>query len=208
MTPFVFLAILLAAALHAGWNAVVKSGVDKRYTPILVASSAAFISAFALPFIPVPKPSCWLFIGASVMFQGLYFLLLGRSYRLADMSLAYPLMRGAAPVVTAVVSVAFLGELLSAASWFALIAICSGITLIALHARGRMRIRAVAIALLNAIVIAAYTLIDGLGVRRSGAPVSYALWLILLTGLSLLIFAICTSPRDFLVCVGRSWARG
>ena len=100
----VFALVLFAAFLHAGWNAIVKSGEDKLFSTILVATSAAFAAAFMLPFLDPPARESWPFIGASVLVHIIYFALLALAYRLADMGQAYPLMRGTAPLLVALVS--------------------------------------------------------------------------------------------------------
>src|ERR1700709_1108638 len=101
MTASVFLIVLFAAALHATWNAIVKSGDDKFLTTILVTSGAGLVGAAVLPFVPAPAAPSWPFIAASLVLQVVYFVLVASAYRIADMSQAYPLMRGTAPLLVA-----------------------------------------------------------------------------------------------------------
>lgn len=162
-----FAVVLSAALLHAAWNAIVKAGSDKFLTTITVTTAAAALAAALLPFLPAPARASWPFVIASVFFQVTYFLLAARTYQVADMSQTYPLMRGTAPLIVALVSVFRLGESLSPVAWAGVIGICLGIFSIAFGNDLRDR-RGVYLALVNALVIAAYTLIDGLGVRRSG----------------------------------------
>src|SRR5579883_2222094 len=103
MSTTVFAIIISAAVLHASWNALVKSAGDKLLTTIMVAAAAAVLSAALLPFLPVPAPASWPYAAASVLFQIAYFLLIARTYQMADMSQAYPLMRGTAPLIVALV---------------------------------------------------------------------------------------------------------
>src|SRR2546421_7467975 len=121
--------LLGAAALHAGWNAVVKSAPDHRTEVFLVAITAALTAGLALPFIPLPAPVAWPYLAASVLFQFLYFQLLGLVYRHGELSYAYPLMRGAAPLITALVSVAAVDEHLSPGRWFGVLLLCAGVLL-------------------------------------------------------------------------------
>ena len=193
----VFGIVLFAALLHASWNAIVKGAPDKLLTTILVAASAAAISALALPFLAQPARESWPFLAASAVLQVGYYLLVARAYRGADMSQAYPLMRGTAPLLVALVSRFWLGEHLSPAAWAGVALICSGVLSLALAGRGA-NVQGVRAALLNAVVIASYTLVDGAGVRASGAPVAYTLWLNLLSGVPLLAWVLAARWRTFL----------
>jgi drug/metabolite transporter (DMT)-like permease len=185
MTPAVFAAVLFAAALHATWNAIVKTGDDTILTTVLVTASASIIALIGLPFLPSPSPASWLFIAASTVLQVVYFVLVAHAYRIADMSVAYPVMRGSAPLLVALASAGWIGEDLSATAWLGVGVICLGILSIAAGIRHRTNSAGLRLALANAVVIASYTLIDGIGVRRSGAPAAYTLWIFLLTGVSL-----------------------
>lgn len=193
----VFGVVLFAALLHASWNAIVKGAPDKLLTTILVAASAAAISALTLPFLAQPARESWPFLAASAVLQVGYYLLVARAYRGADMSQAYPLMRGTAPLLVALVSRFWLGEFLSPAAWAGVALICGGVLSLALAGRGT-NVQGVRAAVLNAVVIASYTLVDGAGVRASGAPVAYTLWLNLLSGVPLLAWVLAARWRTFL----------
>lgn len=175
-------AVLCAALLHAAWNAAIKTEADKLLATLAVTSGAAVLGAAALPFLAAPAPASWPFIAASSLLQAAYYLLLSATYREADISHAYPLMRGSAPVLVALANAG--SEPLHAAQALAIGLVCAGGLVIFLGGGGlRANRRGTALALATALVIAAYTLVDGLGVRRSGAPAAYTAWLFLLTGL-------------------------
>lgn len=207
MSPFVFVVVLAAAFLHATWNAIVKAGGDKFLTTIMVTTAAAVLSAALLPFLRAPAAASWPYAGASALFQIGYFLLVARTYQVADMSQTYPLMRGTAPLLVALVSVFRLGETLSPVAWLGVIGISLGIFSIAVGSNIKGR-NGVYLALVNALVIAAYTLIDGVGVRRSAAPAAYTLWVFLLTGLPLALWALAARRVTFLPYVQRHWRLG
>ena len=122
----VFAIVLFAAALHASWNAIVKGGGDKLLTTVLVTTSAALIGAITLPALRQPDAASWPFILASSLFQIVYFVLLARTYQVADMSQTYPLMRGTAPLLVALVSVLALGAHLTATMWVGVESYASG----------------------------------------------------------------------------------
>jgi drug/metabolite transporter (DMT)-like permease len=203
----VFAVIILAALLHASWNAIVKAAPNKLLTTIMVATAAAGISVALIPFLTEPSPSSFPYAVASALLQIIYFLLLARTYHVADMSQVYPLMRGTAPLIVAIVSTFQMDDALSPFAWIGLTAICLGIFIIALGSSLKDR-RGMRLALLNALVIAGYTLIDGLGVRKSAAPAAYTLWVFLLTGAPLALWAISARRSTFVPYVGRHWRLG
>ena len=179
----VFAAVLAAALVHASWNVLVKCAADKLAMTVSVAIGAGLVAATILPFLQLPAPDSWPFLGASVLLQSVYYLLIARAYRIADMSIAYPLMRGAAPLVVALSGALVFGETLRSGQWVAIGLISVGIGALALGAfRQPLAAAGGVTALCNAMIIAAYTLVDASGVRLSGAPVAYALLLAVLTG--------------------------
>src|SRR5882757_4786405 len=110
-------AVLFAALLHASWNAIVKSGNDKFLDTTLVACGAALISAATLLFVPLPAPESWPYLIASAIIHLAYFALVAAAYRTGEMSYVYPIMRGSAPLLTALVAGFFVAERLSAGGW-------------------------------------------------------------------------------------------
>lgn len=207
MSTTVFAIVIAAALLHASWNALVKSAGDKLLTTIMVAAAAAMLSAALLPFLPVPAPASWPYAAVSVQLQIAYFLLIARTYQMADMSQAYPLMRGTAPLIVALVGVFQKDDALSPAAWAGVMGICVGILSIAVGNKLEDR-KGIYLALLNALVIAGYTLIDGAGVRRSGAPAAYTLWLFVLTGTPLTLGALALKRSHLISYFGRHWRVG
>jgi drug/metabolite transporter (DMT)-like permease len=199
--------VLLAALLHASWNGIVKSGGDKLLSAVMITSVAGSIAALALPFLPQPARASWPFIAGSVSLQTLYYALLAAAYRTADMSFAYPIMRGSAPLLVAALSVWLIGETVSQAQWLGIALICGGVLGLAVHApaQANRHRHATAYALGAAGVIASYTLIDGLGVRHSGAPVAYTLWIFLFTGLEMLLWISIRRRREFFAYLRAQW---
>jgi drug/metabolite transporter (DMT)-like permease len=115
----------------------------------------------------------------------LYFIFLAGAYRWGELSYVYPVMRGGGPMIVALVGALALGEVLPLHATVGILLICAGIIG---FASGRHDRRATAFALGNAVVIAAYTLVDGQGARLSGAPVSYTLWFFVANGLVIAIY--------------------
>jgi drug/metabolite transporter (DMT)-like permease len=182
VTPSVLLAVLGAALLHASWNALLKRRGEPLLAAVLVVAGSACVAIVALPWLPAPARASWPFIGASSVVQVVYYLLLIETYRDGQVSHAYPLMRGCAPLLVALMNGPLTGDRLSAGQWVAMLLICGGVLAQWLAAPAPGARRTTVFALLTAGVIATYTLIDGQGVRRSGAPAAYTLWIFLLTG--------------------------
>ena len=212
MSGTVVAVVLFAALLHASWNAIVKSGKDTFLSTVLVSAGAALISLAVLPFVAAPAPASWPYLAASAVAQLAYYSLLAAAYRAGDMSHAYPLMRGSAPLLVALASWPLIGERLSSMQMGAVACICAGIFGLYFASRQPATARvaknaghATAFALGNACVIASYTLIDGIGVRLSGAPAAYTMWIFVLNGAGLLLWTALRRPADLLAYAGTQW---
>lgn len=187
----VFLMVLAAAMLHATWNAVVKSNGDRLTLLGVFAWTQLALSLCLLPFVAPPDPAGWPYLAASPVFSTGYLLLLNRAYRIGDLSLVYPLARGSAPLVVAIVSTTLLGEELGRANQLGIMMIAIGITSLALTrgAAGVRDTRPILLALGMGSLIATYTLIDGMGARLSGSPHSYMVVVTILQSLLVIVIA-------------------
>ncbi len=197
MDPLVVLLVLLAAASHATWNAFVKSGEDKLVSLCLVIFTTSLPALFALPFLPLPAAESWPFLMVSTIVHYLYYAVLVAAYRHGDLSLAYPIARGSAPVLVAAGAWLFAGEGLAAWQWIGVVTVSVGIMSLANPGRGRAgdgEAKAIVFALLTGLTIAAYSLADGLGVRLSEHEFAYIAWLFVFSGL----------PMPFII----RWRRG
>ncbi len=178
----VFLAVVFAALLHASWNAMVKSSTDKGLDMALI---HLFGSVLAIPlvlWVGLPDPASWPFMAASLVIHIAYYVALTGAYQHGDLGLTYPIMRGTAPLLVAIFSVATVGEHLTATSWVGVIAICGGVLLLGVNRHALQSPKALKFALANAVVIALYTVVDAMGVRASGNALQYVFLLFLLDG--------------------------
>lgn len=177
--------VLLAALMHASWNALIKSGGNTALDSALLVGAAAVIALPVLPFLPLPDTRCWPYLIASGLVHQGYFALVGAAYRHGDLSYSYPLMRGVPPLIVAAVGALILADEASPWLWSGVALVSTGVLWIGGFHRMLRHAQAkpTAIALSNAALIAAYTLIDGIGVRLSGHALSYGLWLFVLTAL-------------------------
>lgn len=176
------LPVLLGAALHAIWNAMVKSGRDRLLDTLLIVVGAGLIAAACVSFLPAPARVSWPYLVTSAIVHLLYFVLIAMAYHWGDMSLVYPLTRGTAPALTALSAIPLLHEDPSVGGWLGILLVSCGVLLLAAdsHRAGHVRAVPVFLALSNAAVIVIYTLVDGTGARLSGHPFSYSIWIALM----------------------------
>ena len=206
----VTLAVLGAGLLHAGWNALIKSagGGDALLDTATIIAGSTLCSFVALPFLPVPLAEAWPMAIASVIIHFGYYLTLAEAYRTGDLSFAYPLMRGTAPLLVTLLGIVFLGELPSPKIAIGIVLICSGIVAIAFAQRHHHPRAAVYWALGNAAIIGVYTLIDGTGARASGNALSYVVYLTFLEGVFFLAWIRWRKGAPAVTYIARQWRRG
>ena len=211
MTTLVFLAVLFAALCHAGWNALIKVGLDPLSTTALIAVGSGIVGVVCLPVAGMPAVAAWPWLIASAFIHLFYFAALAEGYRAGDLGQVYPIARGAAPLLTAAASLVFVGEQLAVLSWIGIAVLAAGVLL--LSARGGRELaqidrRAVGFALLTALIICTYSVVDGIGARVSLNPVSYVLWLLIGNALVLLPYALWRTGATALMAMRRFWLRG
>lgn len=210
MTPFVLAAVLLAALVHALWNALVKAQPDKFAAAAMVAIGAGVVAVPIIVVAPLPHAAAWPYIAASSLIHVGYFALVASAYRAADLGVAYPLTRGSAPPLTALLAFLLLGETLGAHQWLAVVAIAAGIVALSADAllRGGLTGATALAAFGNAGVIVVYTLVDGLGARAAGDAFAYVSWMLAGTAILLLVLMLALRGRPFVGAVRRGWFFG
>lgn len=189
MSSLVVGLVLISALMHAGWNFLVKRGNDGQLDTALFAMGCSLIAAVLLPFVPLPDPSCYPWLLATLFIHVAYFLTLAAAYQHADLSLAYPVMRGLAPVLVSFFALAS-GEMLNTLQMLGIGLIAFGILMPAWIGKPWKNKKGLYFAVLNAAIIALYTVLDGVGVRLSGNAISYTLWLFLFNSWGILAILI------------------
>ena len=182
MTGSVLLIVLVGAMLHASWNALVKSSTDKTLDTALI---HVLCSVLALPvclYVGPPPPESWPYIFCSLVVHIGYYFALASAYKHGDLSLTYPLMRGTAPMLVAVASISLIDEAVSTLGWLGVAFICSGVLLLGFTKAWWLHRKAIMFALVNAVLIACYTVIDAKGARSSGNVIQYVSMLFVLDG--------------------------
>ncbi len=183
MTLSVFLAVLVAAFLHATWNAMLAVGKDRMGAMALISLGHWLPAALALPFLGWVRPEAWPWLALSTALHVGYRMFLVKAYEAGEMSQVYPLARGSAPLLTTLAAISALGEAVSLLALLGIVATGLGIVLMSLKGSadlGRIQGRALVFAAITALFICGYTLADGLGARASGNPLAYAALLFLL----------------------------
>ena len=195
MSATVFAVVLVAAVLHAGWNALVKSGEDKLVgvLAMVIGHMALALPAIALAAPVDPKALPWI-LASGALHSG-YALVLMLAYRRGDLTRVYPIARGVAPLLVTAVSVLALGTALGRLEIAGVVAIALGLLSLGLVAPPRAEQGgAVLYALLTGGFIAAYSLVDGLGARAAGSPLGYFAWAAVANLATFLPFALWWRP--------------
>ncbi|WP_267243975.1 DMT family transporter [Streptomyces sp. PR69] len=188
MTPLVAAAVLLAAFTHAAWNAVAHHIKDQLVAFTLISGGAAALGLVLACFTPLPAAASWPYLVASALLHVGYQSLLMRSFSLGDFGQMYPIARGTAPLVVTVLAAVFVGETLHGWQLAGVAVASAGLVGLALWGiRGRAGAArphgpAVLAALATGLMIAACTVVDGVGVRASGTPLGFIAWLMVLQG--------------------------
>lgn len=223
----VTLAVLGAGVLHAGWNALLKSspGGDPMLDTAAVVAGSSVCAFVLLPFVAIPNPAAWKFAATSAVIHFAYYITLAQAYRTGDLSFAYPLMRGTAPLLVTILGIVLLQEYPTVQIAIGIVLICAGIMSIAYApARGRPKPERALLgnfvrkerhppaaarwAFTNAAIIGAYTLVDGAGARASGNALGYVSWLIFLEGMPFLMWVRARYGKAATSYVRASWRRG
>ncbi|MFM7344254.1 MAG: EamA family transporter [Tagaea sp.] len=210
LDPGVAALVLMAAVMHASWNAIVKSDSDRLASFALVMLFGGFMGLALVPFVGAPDPASWPFLLASMAVHVVYYFALLRAYALGDLSHVYPIARGLGPTLVAVFSGALIGEYLSWRETGGVVLVSLGIAGLAL-ARGIPTAderRATAMAVFTGVTIAAYTVIDAMGARASGNALGYIAWLNVLEAPWVFAYACWRRGGAIVPYIRAHWLRG
>ena len=192
MDNIVFVSVLCAAFMHAGWNALVKAGGDRLLSITIISVWSAILSLPLLSIVPIPPTKAWPWLFASVFLHTVYKLLLARAYRLGDMGQVYPIARGSAPLLTALLMTYVFDERLSLTATTGIAIVVVGVWLMSVRGgstAASIEKEVVGYALATAVLISLYTITDGQGARIGASAISYAIWLFVFDGLAMLVVA-------------------
>lgn len=193
MTAFPAALVMTAAVLHAAWNALVKGAGDKAVMLAWISLGHFIPAAILAMFVPLPSIEAVPFIVASTVIHWGYYYFLTIAYRFGDLSFVYPIARGGAPILIALGALVWADEQLPVLGWIAIGTVSCGIFLLAAvrHADPR----ALGAALATSVIIAFYSVVDGIGIRLSGSPLGYVAWLFIAEIIVTLFIFLTRWPR-------------
>ena len=200
MTPLIITMVLGAAILHATWNALVKTTGRPEFTMTGMRIVAAGVGLAIILFVPPPAPESWIWLFASVVIHNIYYFTLAKSYRVGDLSQVYPIFRGLAPVLVAIGATIAADELLPLGAMIGIVLISIGIASLAFERSNNLlntNKSAVVWGLITSILIALYTVADGLGVRSAESRLGYIGWLFLLEVVPIGLIILATQRQAF-----------
>ncbi|WP_321844487.1 EamA family transporter [Paraburkholderia bannensis] len=190
MASFVVLLVLLSALMHASWNAFLHLSGDRVWLLGMFSIPYVLVSAVGVCVLPMPAHEAWPFIVASAVLEFAYCFTLVRAYRSGDFGQIYPIARGLSPLLISVGALVFAHEELHALAAAGVMLVSVGIMSLAFRRGMRFSGDSVPWALLTGLFIAVYSLVDGIGARVAGNPLSYIMWVYLLWNV----------PQFFVVC--------
>lgn len=207
MSLEVALIVLFAAALNAGWNALIKVSGDKIASMATVTFMGAVVSALVLPFVEMPDRSSWPLLALAIVLHTAYHFALPIAYKHGDLGLIYPISRGFAPLLVTLGAVVFAGESLGIPALLGVLFLSVGVMTLALDRKGNggSGRRAVPLALLTGLCIAAYTLVDGLGARQAGSVMGFAVLLTIGDGLLTFAIAMVWKSKEIGAVFKKQW---
>ena len=186
----IFLLVLFAALCHASWSAILKNSIN-GLAIMGMTSIIEIIIFFPLVFtVPFPTIDIWYFIIATTLLHGFYRYSVVISYQYGDLSFVYPIARGGSCLIVGLVSLLFIYSDISLFGVIGILVICFGLFMISFLTTKRFNKSAFIIAVTTAILIAAYTLLDGIAVRKTENAFTFIFWMLLLNGIPILLYAL------------------
>ncbi|KQW28196.1 multidrug DMT transporter permease [Rhizobium sp. Root274] len=182
---------LVAAILHASWNAFLRTGADRLWSITIMSLAGSIITLPFLFMLPIPAPAAWPYILLSACLQVGYSLFLVAAYRHGELGQVYPIVRGTVPLLVTLGGFLFFGEILGPFQTLGVIMIAAGIMSLSLG-KTRAATSSILFALTTGLIIACYSTVDSRGVKLVAQPVSYALWVLFLFGIMITLAFVVT----------------
>ena len=214
LDPLVIGLVLLAALMHASWNAILKAdgareGGDRLATFGLVMLAGTILGLAVAPFVALPDPASWRWIALSTFIHNFYYFFLLRAYAHGDLSHVYPIARGLGPTLVALFSGVLVGEELRFHEALGVMLVSFGIFGLTFgKGLAGLEWRPTLYAVLTGVTIAGYTVADGIGARVSGAAFSYIVWLNVCEGPWVFLAALVLRRGKLWGYLRRHWRRG
>ena len=202
--------VLLAALFHAAWNAVIKIRGDRLIVMVVVTLAGSLISLAVVPFVGAPAPASWAFLALSIVLHTGYHFFLPAAYDHGDLGQVYPIARGSSPLLVAVAAFVFAGETLAPMTLLGTLCLAAGVMALTFERESgiRKRPKSVIYALTTGALIASYMVVDGIGVRRAGSALGFAVWLTVGDGLLTFLVVSVWKGREVLLVAKRNLGVG
>ena len=202
--------VLVAALLHATWNTLIKFSGERLLVIACMDSVALLFVLLAVGFVSLPPLEIWPWIIASALFELLYRYLLIQAYRVGDLGLVYPLMRGLSPLVVLALTLVFAGEVLSTQQIVGVLLIPFGMLCLLWQGGGGDRLpwSMLPVVALIGLCIGCYTFLDGQALRRWSHPLDYLVWLTLLSAWPFPLLAMVRKRAAFSLFWRTQWRLG
>jgi drug/metabolite transporter (DMT)-like permease len=181
---------LTTALLHAIWHTLLRSGADRLWSITVMSFATTAAALLAVPFLPAPLLACWWYMAISAVLQVGYSMFLAAAYAQGELGQVYPIVRGSVPLLVMLGGFWFANQQLGPLGFFGLLMVCIGIGSLAVGKTG-IGTKGLLLALITALFVASYLIVDGIGVRLAGNAQSYTAWIFLLYG--------CLMPLTFLL---------
>ena len=210
MTLGVTALLLLAALIHASWNAFIKGARDPVAMATAIYGTEALIMLPALFFVGPMPGWMWLLMAVHVALHVVYKIALISMYLHGDLSQVYPVARGVAPLLVTLFAIPAVGEVPGMIALGGIGLICVGLLVFALE-RGALTkagLKPLLLAATAGFVLSVYTVIDGIAVRVPDAALSYVAWLFVLDGLTMLIIGRVWRGERLYTAVRAVWKTG
>jgi drug/metabolite transporter (DMT)-like permease len=206
----VFILVLIAAAMHATWNALIKIDGDRFTIVCWLAVAQSFFVLLVAPFVAMPSGEVWVWIVLSAALHAAYKIFLSQAYQYGDLSQVYPLARGTAPLLTTLVAFLFLSEELPLMTVFGIVVIATGIVSMAFKGGQpgqKLQTKTIILALMTSLLITSYTTLDGYGARLAISPHSFFVYMHLVDGV-IMVSAMTLARRTTAVSLFKlEWKR-
>ncbi len=200
--PWVIGLVLCSALVHAIWNAQVKGSSDRFATLVAIRCAGIAFGAIILPFVPWPAAASWPYLIGAAACHYVYYAFMINAYRVGEFSQVYPIARGSAPLIVALLTLLFASEALSSSTLLAIALMSAGIVLLASGGRG---VEPVLYALGTGVTIAAYSYLSGQGIRLAGNNLSYMASLEVLASIGMIVLGFTTMRQRVVAYLVPNW---
>jgi drug/metabolite transporter (DMT)-like permease len=210
MTITVTLLILLAAMMHATWNAFIKRAPDKVAMSTLVYSAGMIVAIPGIFIFPLPSPEVWKLVAIHAGCHVVYKLAMIAMYEKGDLSQVYPATRGVAPLMTTLIAIPMIGEVPSAQGMIGIGLVCAGLLIFVVEpgVLSREGAKPLVIAAIAGLAMSVYTIADAIAVRNETYRFSFIAWIFLFDALSMFALAFWRRGRALGGLLAAQWKVG